>query len=636
MARKKRMNRKKRAIRKIDFKTLLDRNLISPSNEFTVIPFWFWNDSLNQKEILRQIADFDQHGVSGFVIHPRVGLPRDQGWMSENLLDFYQIAIDEAKRRGMLVTLYDEGMYPSGSSCGQVVAEDPAYACRGLGLRKVIDGIPEPLSTNENLVAVVSRKCGTRIAVIDRPTAGYIRGIHYIDEGPAEDRPPAADILNPNAVAAFIRLVYDRFAQRFGEEFGKTIVSIFTDEPALLGKCRDHAIMPGTAGILEHVNRILGYDFTPHLPTLWFDDEPDAVHFRADYMRAVNIRLQETYYRPLQEWCSRHGVSLTGHPHRPDDMGALRWFHIPGQDLVWRKVLPDHPSALEGAESTQAKCSSSIMLHYGRRRNASECYGAYGHELSWDEMLWLAQWAFIRGVNLLYPHAFYYSVRGIRHDERPPDVGPNSSWWNRYGDYSLLCRRLSWLNTDSTHECSLVILGDQDGLPWRAAKVCFEHQRDFNYLAPVDILKRAEIDEMGIHIAGMSYRALIVENEPSRKVMAKLAPLLLSGRVICYRDGMPELDLIRKLNELDIGDIQVLPPTKALRIRHVIKENCHYYILFNEEKVSVNVEVDFAAAGERFLFNPYSGETTLLGEKYSLQLSSHETKVLVIKNGVGA
>lgn|GEM_PF-4909417 len=61
--------------------------------------------------------------MDGFLIHPRVGLPRTLGWMSEELLHFYDIAIEEAARRGMQLFLYDEGMYPSGSCAGQVEAE---------------------------------------------------------------------------------------------------------------------------------------------------------------------------------------------------------------------------------------------------------------------------------------------------------------------------------------------------------------------------------------------------------------------------------------------------------------------------------------------------------------------------------
>ena len=67
-----------------------------------------------------QIGDFEAHGVYGFVIHPRIGLPRDIGWMSPKMLRLMKLAVEEARRRKMYVILYDEGMYPSGSASGQV------------------------------------------------------------------------------------------------------------------------------------------------------------------------------------------------------------------------------------------------------------------------------------------------------------------------------------------------------------------------------------------------------------------------------------------------------------------------------------------------------------------------------------
>ncbi|RME55945.1 MAG: hypothetical protein D6790_15430, partial [Caldilineae bacterium] len=106
--------------------------LRQPPTEFTLFAFWFWNDRLDADELRRQIRDFQDHGVHGFVIHPRVGLPRDLGWMSDKLLAFYDVALEEAVRRNMQVILYDEGMYPSGSSAGQVVAANPDYQTRCL------------------------------------------------------------------------------------------------------------------------------------------------------------------------------------------------------------------------------------------------------------------------------------------------------------------------------------------------------------------------------------------------------------------------------------------------------------------------------------------------------------------------
>jgi len=36
--------------------------------EFPVMSFWFWNDTLKDEDIIRQIADLEVHGVYGFVI----------------------------------------------------------------------------------------------------------------------------------------------------------------------------------------------------------------------------------------------------------------------------------------------------------------------------------------------------------------------------------------------------------------------------------------------------------------------------------------------------------------------------------------------------------------------------------------
>src|ERR1039458_5729072 len=129
--------------------TEITPGLPSAPREFSLMPFWFWNDDLAVAEIVRQIADFEQHGVYGFVIHPRVGLPRNIGWMSNAMLDFMDVAIEEARRRDMRVMLYDEGMYPSASASGQLVASNPDFACRGIAIR---NGSTE-LRAGENLIA---------------------------------------------------------------------------------------------------------------------------------------------------------------------------------------------------------------------------------------------------------------------------------------------------------------------------------------------------------------------------------------------------------------------------------------------------------------------------------------------------
>lgn len=622
----------------------LHSEFTDPPREFSLMPFWFWNDRLDETEIVRQMEDFAAHGVFGFIIHPRVGLPRDTGWMSERMLHFVRVAVDAAAERDLKVILYDEGMYPSGSSSGQVVTENPAYACRCLAKVELAGGEPPNLPGGHNLVAVVERVGGDRFAVVDRPADAYIRGLHYVGEGPEEDQPPAADLLNPDAMAAFVRLVHDRYAENLGDHFGSTILGIFTDEPGLLGKCRERDVWPGTTGILEHVSRHLGYDFGPYLAALWYDDEPDAETRRADYRRAVAARLEDTYYRQLSGWCERHGIALCGHPSRGDDIGLLRHFHIPGQDTVWRWVLPDDPTALEGAESTQAKCSSSAMVHLGRRRNSNECFGAYGHEFSWEEMKWLADWCFVRGVNLLFPHAFYYSVRGPRRDERPPDVGPNSTWWDSYRPFADYCRRMCWLNSDSRHVCNVAILGQADRLPWRAARVCFEHQRDFNYVEARHLAEDAKITRDGLSLAGMCYSAVVLDGEAagydavadSLRALGQTARLIHwpgdeeedPGLGITVRSGV---GLTGALDRLAPADLIAEPHAPGLRVRHVEKSGVHYYLLFNEERRPIRTSITIGLDGERRWVDPWTLGETDAEPGLGLELPGYGIRVLTVR-----
>jgi len=628
-----------------------------PPAEFSLCPFWFWNDNLTEDEIIRQIEDFRAHGVYGFLIHPRAGLPKSIGWMSDNMIKYMRIAIEEAAKHGMLVLLYDEGMYPSGSSSGQVVKENKAFRTRGLfavdldesepGSQKYniligSNGEPE-LAPDQNLVAIIKRRGnGHRIAIVDRAIRdGYsiIRGLHFLDNDPPrranhrevpENSPPAADILNPEAVACFIRLVYQRYYDEFKGHFGKTIHAVFTDEPSFLAKRSERGAVPGTTGILEHVNRFLGYDFAPYLPTLWYRDEPDAERYRSDYFRALQARLEETFYKQISQWCESHGIGLCGHPAAPDDIGHLRYFQIPGQDIVWRYIEPGKASALEGPQSTQGKCASSAMIHLGRRRNLNEYCGAFGHNFTFDEMKWLTNWLIARGCNLLVPHAFYYSVRGPRIDERPPDVGPNSPWWDEYKPFADASRRLCWLNTDSKHICSLAILGLNDHLPWQAAKVCFQNQLDFNYLEARHLWEDANVKPDGIHIAGMHYKALIVEFDPPPEAKEALKTLEQSGRLIRWEKDDNTTLLLEKINSQIPKDISFSPSSPDIRIRHVVKDRIHYYIIFNEGQKDLKFRVATSAKGQRYLLDPQTGQQRAAEVDMLLKMQPHELTVIQI------
>jgi hypothetical protein len=291
-----------------------------------------------------------------------------------------------------------------------------------------------------------------------------------------------------------------------------------------------------------------------------------------------------------------------------------------------------------------AKCASSAMIDLGLRRNSNELYGAYGHNLTEDEMKWLANWCFVRGQNLLFPHAFYYSIRGPRFDERPPDVGPHASWWDNYKPYADACRRLSWINTDSRHICNIAILGESTWLPDKAAKICFQNQRDFNYLEIRNLWEDALVDSKGIHISDMLYQILIVDSLSymPEQAVPFLQLLADNGRLIVMKNSQystlfknanvvrsPE-EMIFAINKQIRPDIILKPASESIRYRHIIKGGDHYYILFNEEQSEVTLKLDLSVPGKYHWINLYNAIVSKPSSDNSISFKPHELKVLWI------
>src|SRR5690606_26055591 len=88
-------------------------------------PFWFWNDTLDEAEVRRQVAEMAAQGIKGFYIHPRQGL--QVPYLSDAFFRLVEAAVDEAQRRGLFVLLYDEYPYPSGVAGGEVILGQPKF-----------------------------------------------------------------------------------------------------------------------------------------------------------------------------------------------------------------------------------------------------------------------------------------------------------------------------------------------------------------------------------------------------------------------------------------------------------------------------------------------------------------------------
>lgn len=603
-----------------------------PRDEFSPIPFWFWNDEVTEAELTRQIDDFRAHGVAGFVIHPRKGLSEKIGYMTPRWMALVKHAVEEAAARGMTVMLYDEGMYPSGSAHGEVVRENPSWAAMGLteesGMRNAECGIGQdaPFSPEAGVYCVPQD--GKLHIFREVFTGGTIRGLFPGEDDGEPHAPAAADLLNPEAVQAFIRLTHERYYAAMPEHFGTTIRAIFTDEPDLLGRNAKPGVIPWTRGFLEEFGSM------EELPALFGGEGPEAEAVRRHYRQILRTRLLRTYYQPLADWCEAHGVALTGHPAKGADVGLLAPFHIPGQDVVWRQVYPGND--LTGPESVAAKAAADHARHAGKRRCAVEYLGCCGPEVSpWAmtpaDLKWYTDFLLSRGVNLLIPHAFYYSLRGERKDERPPAVGPNNTWWPFFGSFAAYMRRMCFLLTDSADQASTAVLCTGDTVPWQCCIPLYQHQAGFCYLE-TDLLKKCRVGGGALCIGSQRYTHVVVDESirltaEQHRILGEFARL--GGKVIAGSDVKSRI--------ADFPQPDIRPRCPGLRTSHIIRDGVHFYLFFNLEDACVCSNAYIPQPGNAQWWDAWTGELRPARRNpdgsFSLQLARYESIVLCIDPG---
>ncbi len=586
----------------------LIKELKDPPKEFTPVPFWFFNDKPDRETIKKQLEDFVSKGVHGFVLHPRIGLPKELHYLGEEYFSFIRYITETAAELEMSVVLYDEGMYPSGSAHGEVVKENPAFASRGITLthspggRKLVACLPQGRYLIEDF------------------TKGTIRGIHYGEDDKEEDAPLSADILNPQAVEAFIRLTHERYYEKLGEYFGSTIIGFFTDEPCIMGR-NVNGFFAWTEGLAEEITARGGT--LQDLAALFDNKENNTTEL---YKRLVKERLNQVFYKRISEWCTAHRISLMGHPARSDDIEEEMYFHIPGQDLIMRRVAPETGGVLE-PDSVQAKCSADMACHLGRRRNSNECFGVCCRDkIPWyftaADMKWYIDWLGVRGVNLYIPHAFYYSIAGKRKEERPPDVGPNNIWWDHYKLFSDYMKRISCLMTDSGNCARVAVLCESGHMPYKETACLYEKQIEFHYL-PVSLLERCTVTDGRLQLNGWEYSSV----------------LEVTGRD--YGKVLKSVPVITDCTDLKPHDFVTDIPCPGLRVKHLIKDGISLYFIFNEGREEIHTAVTVQERGVPVILNLWNFSLDQAesweekrGTRFFVHLNRGETR-LILFDGEG-
>lgn len=628
-----------------------------PGKEYSPVPFWFLNGPLDKEKLRHQLADFTAHGVHGVILHPRMGFDPQVAYLSDAYFDWMAFIVEEARKLDMYVFLYDEGMYPSGSACGQVVAEDPAYAARGL---MMYTGYPIP-DSGEVIARIAARITNGMyapararlLAAGERPlpgetlltlvldySHGSIRGLLPTQDDGLPDAPPAADLLDPDAVQCFIRLTHERYYARLAPYFGTTIRAMFTDEPSPTGRCVPQGMHAWSKGMDKEWIEA-GHKLT-ELPTLFMRSSGDSAAIREAYEALIQQRLLRVYYHPLRDWCEHHGIALTGHPAQADAIGLEEAFTIPGQDMVWRWVAPGSTS-ITGAESTQAHCAADSMLHSGKKRCINECFGCCGPDGSqWGmtiaDIRWMLDFLFVRGTNWIAPHAFFYHMDPvISAQDRPPDVGPSNYWWPHFGAIAAYIARMSALNTETEDCADIAVLTTGIHLPWQLTAELQRNQLPFHYVT-LSELKKACVKDAHMYVGDHAYRVLItpeLSGSKDTQVLRTTKELVDAGMYLLSPDlgGCETIqNVVQELTCQRFAPVQFTPACEDIRVSHRRFGDQHVLMLFNEGLSDWSGIVHLPVIGTCELWNAWTGAREILTASDSLcrvQLPARQSALLI-------
>lgn len=432
-----------------------------PGADKRSIPFWSWNGKMDTEEIKAQIRQMKRAGVGGFFIHSRIGLETE--YLGAEWMECVRAAVEEAKAQGLYVWLYDEDRWPSGTAGGRVTSISDAFRCKGLTLEVLPPEDYERLCQQEilpkaktallsgpwdgqtGLVAVYRAVTdGACIQSYDRVVPG-----EKIDFSPGEvllavrlevsapsswfnhSTPP--DNLNPDCVREFIHQTHERYKQAVGEEFGKTVVGIFTDEPSVNDRFScfgEHkSWIPWTYGFGDFFKKQTGYEFRDVLPMFYFTGEWSE-KIRHDYWRCVTQRFSDSYFKTLGQWCEENNLLFTGHLLHEDSMGICtrvngaamphyRYMHVPGIDMLCEQTQ----------EYMTVKQCTSVARQLGKKQVLTETYGCTGWDFTFEAQKWIGDWQYVLGVNRRCQHLMLYSLRGCRKRDYPPNFNYNTNWW---------------------------------------------------------------------------------------------------------------------------------------------------------------------------------------------------------------
>ena len=432
----------------------------NPTAEYRGIPFWSWNCKVTKELIDSQLDCFKEMGFGGVDVHPRVGL--DNEYLGEEFMELIRYTADKCREKGLICWLYDDDRYPSGAADG-IVTKNVRYRDRGLLLttkksdiylnsrtefEAAIDNGDRPkgyflcayaLDFKDGILKSYKRL--NSIAEADE-SGSFVRYayVKLANEGDAFEGQTYVDTLNPGAIDEFIRVTHDKYYDTVGDDFGKTVQAIFTDEPRIgketqidSAESEQNFEIPYSEYFDEFLKNKYGMDMLDVVPELVWDTEDDSfMKKRHIYRDALAECFTQNYMDKICDWCTEHNILMTGHvlSEMPliaqsatvgECMRSYRNMDIPGVDVL-----------CDDRNFTVIKQASSVSKQLGRQGTMSELYGVTNWDCTFKTYKLQGDWQAALGITIRVPHLSFMSMAGEGKRDWPASIFYQSPWYKEF------------------------------------------------------------------------------------------------------------------------------------------------------------------------------------------------------------
>lgn len=452
-------------------------------NKYKGVPFWSWNDELDEKELVDQIDWMYKGGIGGFFMHARGGLTTP--YLGEKWFSCVEACLKRAKELDMEAYAYDENGWPSGF-VGGLLCKDRNNCDCALSYE---EGEYDPKAlvsydiSGDKLVRV---KEGKHVLNIYK---------HICFS--------TADILNKDVVKQFIEKTHEQYKKH--DIYGN-LRGFFTDEPQY--QRWNH---PYTNCLVDYFKEHYHEDIFDRLG-LMFVEKEGYRDFRYKYWLAMQTLMLNSFAKQIYDWCDSNGYKLTGHYVEETSLFTQMWCdagimpfyqfeHIPGIDWLGRGI---------GRNDLAPKQVASVAAQLGKNQILTETYGCAGWDATPEELKHIAEYQFVSGVNLMCAHLLPYKEHGQRKRDYPEHYSAINPWVNKhFKEFNDYFTELGEKIANSKENVNVAVFH-----PIRSCYFNYKRNNDWKSVSELDDSLNNTINKLGaMHIPYHFADETVMENQ---------------------------------------------------------------------------------------------------------------------------